>query len=571
MNDTSYEFGNFLFDTSRRRLGRKNGTILRLPPKAIDILQVLIEHGGETVEKNDLMKTVWADSFVEESNLTQTIYLLRKALGENAAGQNYIQTLPKRGYRFAGNIAKSNGRQTDTGEFIKIAVLPFENRSGDDENKYLAEGLSENLIDFLSQVPKIRVTARSSAFRYKNSGSGIKEIADALGIQFVLEGRITQRGAKTLIRAELVDVNSEIQLWGKTIECQICDLQKVLDEILQSVLEKLAPGLSNAQKNRIVKPHTVSDEAYQTYLSGLFAYRQGGVRNLVKALEFYDKATELDPNFAFAYALKPAIYAFLTEGYMDKTEAFEKARIAAEKALKIDDKLPQSHIAAAIIRKWELDFAGAIAEYQRSFELNPNNASAHNNYALILSAFGRSDEALEEMERCIRLDPLEPYARINKGWVLTNAGRFDEALRLLENLIKESPDLKLIYGFIGAAYEGKNQFCEAIAANRKMLDQEPLRIYAQADIIYNFFKLGEKEKARTLFRKLQAEEKYIAPLKLAAIYEIDNNREAALQAMEDGYERRDSEMHSLYSDARLKTLHDEPRFQRLVRKMGLNI
>lgn len=270
MNKSSYEFGNFRFDALRRRLEQTDGTILHLPPKAIEILQILIEHCGEIVEKNDLMEIVWANSFVEESNLTQTIYLLRKAMGENAAGQNYIQTLPKRGYRFVGDIVTPNGKMSVTEMVNKIVVLPFENRSNDDENEYLAEGLSENLIDFLSQVPNIKVIARSSAFRYKNFGGGIKEIADALDVKFVLEGRITQRGAKTSVRAELVDVQSEIQLWGKTIECRICDLQEVLNEILESVLGKLAPDLSNARKNQITKPHTVNDEAYQTYLSGLF-------------------------------------------------------------------------------------------------------------------------------------------------------------------------------------------------------------------------------------------------------------------------------------------------------------
>ena len=565
MSKTSYEFGDFRFDASRRRLERKDGEVLHLPPKAIDILQILIERAGETVEKNTLMEIVWANSFVEESNLTQTIYLLRKALGENAAGQNYIQTLPKRGYRFVADVAESNGNIT---AINKIAVLPFENRSGDVENERLAEGLSENLIDVLSQIPNIKVIARSSAFRYKNSDGGFEEIADSLGVKFVLEGRITQRVEKTQIRAELVDVENEVQLWGKTIECRICDLQKVLQEILHGVLEKLTPGLSSAQKNLISKPHTVNDEAYQTYLSGLFLFRQGGVENFYKALEYYDKATELDPNFALAYALKPAIYAFLTEGYMDKTEAFEKARFAAERALEIDKELPQTHIARAIIKKWELDLAGAIRDYQRSFELNPNNSSAHNNYALILSAFGQHDEALEEIELARTLDPLVPYIEINKSWILNNAGRFDESLRLLEKLLEENPDLTLIYEFVGAAYEGKKMYREAICANEKMLDEKPLYVYAQADIIYNLFKSGETEKARKLFKKLQTETEYIAPLKLAAIYEIDDNREAALNAIEEGFERRDSEMHSLFSDRRLKSLHDEPRFQSLLRKIG---
>ncbi len=567
MNKTFYEFGNFRFDTLYRRLERKDGTILRLPPKAIEILRVLIESGGDIVEKNDLMEIIWEDTIVEESNLTQTIYLLRKALGENAAGQNYIQTLPKRGYRFAADIAESNVNKE--APINIIAVLPFEYRSGEDENEYLAEGLSENLIDILSQVPNIKVIARSSAFRYKTSGGGFGEIADALGVKFVLEGRITQRGEKTQIRSELVDVQNEVQLWGKTIECRICDLQEVLKEILHSILEKLTPDLSPTQKNLISKPHTVNDQAYQTYLSGLFLYRKGGVENNNKALEYYDKATDLDPNFALAFALKPAIYSFLNEGYMDKTEAFKKARIAADRALEIDEELPQAHIAAAIIKKWELDLAGAIDEYRRSFELNPNNASAHNNYALILSAFGRNREALAEIDRGIQLDPLEPYIRINKGWILTNARRYDESLELLEKLLAESPDLKLINGFIGEAYEGKKQFRKAIVVNKKILDQKPLYVYAQADIIYNLFKLGKTSQARQLFDKLLKEVVYVAPLKLAAIYEIDGNREAALRALEEGFARQDAEMHSLYSDLRLKPLHDEPRFRELMLKLGI--
>ena len=569
-NHILYEFGEFHFDTKQRRLKSKNGGYLHLPPKAIDILHVLIEANGEIVEKNDLMETVWADTIVEESNLTQTIYLLRKALGENADGRLYIQNLPKRGYRFAGDVREIGKNPTQQKQFDKIVVLPFENLSGEDEIEYLAEGLSENLIDSLSQIPQIGVISRSSAFKYKTSGDSPGDFANSLGVRFIVEGRIMQRGEKTLIRAELVDLENEIQLWGKTIECRICDLQKIQTEILENVVEKLGFDLTEAQTNRLVKHATLNDEAYQMYLSGLFLYRKGSVENAVKALEFYDKATELDPEFAIAYALKPAIYAFLTEGYMDKKKAYDKAAEAAAKALKFGEDLPQSHVAAAIIKKWELDFKGAEREYLRTFELNPNNSSAHNNYALILSSLGRDEEALKEIEIAAQLDPLMPYVfEVNKAWILTNDGRFDEALSLLLKVAEQFPDLKMINAFVGAAYEGKGEFKKAIAVNRQVLDEKPLSSYAKADIIYNLFKIGENTKARKMFKSLLNEEDYISPLKLAAIREIEGSRGEALKTLEDGYKNRDSELHSLKTDVRLKSLHDEPRFQDLLRKVGL--
>ncbi len=564
-----YKFGDFKFDLTRRRLERISGEVLRLPPKAIDILRILLENGGEIVEKDFLMEKVWADIIVEESNLTQTIYLLRKALGENAAGQNYIKTIPKRGYCFAGSFTNSYNDDTDQKQVKKIAVLAFENHSGDAELEYMADGLSENLIDTLSQFPQIHVIARSSSFRYKNSHFDSQEIAEILGVKIILEGRVTQRGEKTMIRAELIDVEQGIQLWGKTIECRVCDIQEIRSEIANNVLEKLELGLTQAQKNRIIKPSTFNDEAYQLYLSGLFLYRKGGLKNTLKTLEFYDRATDLDPDFAFAFALKPAIYAYLAEGFMDKKEAFEKASIAAEKALQKGAELPQTHIAAAIIKKWELDMTGALREYQRTFELTANNSSAHNNYALILSSLGQHHKALEEIQRAIYLDPLLPHLEINKAWVLINAGKSDEALDILQKLIEIHPELKMAHGFIATAYEEKDQFRKAIAANRKILGVKELAVYAQSDIIYNLFKLGETEEASEMFEKLQSENRIIPPTKLAAIFEIFGNRRAALETLENAYENRDPELHALYTDFRYKSLHKEPRFQKLLKKIGL--
>ena len=568
-NKIIYEFGDFQFDVARRRLFRKDGEILQLPAKAFEVLRVLIEGGGETIDKDELMNTVWADTIVEESNLTQTIYILRKALGENAAGQHYIQTLPKRGYRFIGQITNAGERRNDVARLAKIAVLPFENRSGDDELEYLADGLSENLIDSLSQFPQIGVIARSSAFRYKGATNDPQQIFHALGAKFILEGRVTRRGEKTLIRAELVDVAQEVQMWGKTIECRVCDLQEIKSEIVQNVVEKLALDLTAAQKKQIGRPITFNDEAYQIYLSGLFLYRKGGLENTLKALELYDKATELDPDFGFAYALKPAIYAFLAEGYMNQSEAFEKARIAADLAMEKGAELPQTHIAAAIIKKWELDLAGAERDYLRTFDLNPNNSSAHNNYALILSARGKHRAALAEIEIAAQLDPLFYYLDINKAWILTNDGRFDEALEILRNLVEQHPDLKLIYGFISAAYEGKTEHRRAIEASRETLGAKELYAYGQADIAYNLFKLGEIDEARQISDKLRDEKKSIPPVKLAGIYEIEKKRELALQTLETAYAARDPELHSLYTDPRLRPLHDEPRFQALLKKIGL--
>lgn len=565
---TIYEFGDFSFDMMRRRVERIDGKTLSLPPKAFDVLQILIENAGEIVGKEELMRRIWSDTFVEDSNLTQTIYLLRKALGEDAAGQLYIQTIPKRGYRFAGEFKAIQPPEL-LSQTKKIAVLPFENRSAEMENDYLSEGLSENLIDALSQIPQLKVIARSSSFKYKNQPHDAKKIAGELGVMYILDGRVARRGEKTVIRAELIDAEQETQIWGKTIECRICDLQEIKSDITKNVIRKLDLGLTREQENSIDKPSTFNDEAYQLYLKGLFLYRQGGIENAVKALEIYDQATALDPDFGFVHSLKPAIYSFLAEGYMDKTEAFEKAKISADEAMRTAEILPQTHVAAAIIKKWELDLLGALGEYRRALELNPNNTSIYNNRALILSAREENQQALADIERAMQLDPLLPYIKVNKGWILTNAKRFDEALELLRQTLKQNPELKLINSFVATAFEAKGQFREAISVSRELLGQPSLSIYAEADIIYNLYKLGEISEARKIRERLDSEGKQIPPTKLAPIYEIEGDRGAALELLEQAYRSRDPELHSLRVDFRLNSLHDEPRFRKLLRKIGL--
>jgi eukaryotic-like serine/threonine-protein kinase len=451
-----------------------------------------------------------------------------------------------------------------------IAVLPFTNASGDANMEYLSDGLSESLINALSQLPQLKVIARSSAFQYKGKEMDPQEVAKALGVQAIVTGRVVQRGDNLQVSAEMVDARDKTQLWGDQYSRRSTDIQAVQEEIARTISEKLRLRLTGAQEQQLAKRATANPEAYQLYLNGLFHRRKGGLENGRKALDYHSQAVSLDPNFALALTGVADAYRFLAvNSVLDPKEAYPKAKAAAERAVQLDEQLAEAHVPLGMIKTDEWDWSGAEREFKRAIELNPNLSEAHFRYEQYLSTMGRPAEALAEIKQAQELDPLRIALRAEEGIALYYARRYDEALQQLQSVIKLDPNHGFAYFFLGDTYAAKGMYREAIDAYQKNMRIEGETTNALCYLGFVLAKSGRRSEAQTILEKLKKAKEYVAPVDLAILSIGLEDEEGALAFLEKGFAARDVQMQILKVNPHFDSLRGEPRFQELIRKVGL--
>jgi len=451
-----------------------------------------------------------------------------------------------------------------------IAVLPFANVGGDPNMEYLSDGLSESLINALSQVPQLKVIARSSAFKYKGKEVDPGEVARTLGVQAILTGRVIQRGDNLVVSAEVVDARDKTQVWGEQYSRKLTDVQAVQDEIARAISEKLRFRLSGSQEQQLAKRATANPEAYQLYLNGMFYRRKAGFENGRKALEYYNRAVTLEPNFALALTGVADAYRYLAaNSLLDPKEALPKAKASAQKALDLDETLAEAHVALGLIKVDEWDWAGAEREYKRAIELNPNLADGHFRYTVYLSFMGQHAEALTEIKRAQELDPLRIALRGQEGAALIFARRYDEAIQQLQNVIKLEPDNSFAHVYLGYAYAAKGMYPQAIAEHLKAIGIEGETTSVQCYLGYALAQSGKRSEAQAILDKLKGTKAYVSPAELAVLYVGLGDKEGALASLEKAYAAHDPQMQFLKVDPNYDSLRSDSRFQDLMRKLGL--
>jgi len=450
-----------------------------------------------------------------------------------------------------------------------VAVMPFVNVSKDPNAEYLSDGISESLINNLSQLSQLKVSARSSSFRYKGKEIDPEEVARALGVGALVTGRIIQRGDELQVSVELMDAQDQTQMWGEQYNRRASDLQAVQVEIARTISEKLRLRLTGAQEQQLTKQATENPQAYQLYLNGLFYGRKGGIENLKKALDYHTQAVALDPQFALAYAAMPVAYINLSTSGADPAELLAKGRAAAQKALQLDDSLAEAHGALALIKRNEWDWSGAESSFKRAIVLNPNLASAHNNYASYLSQLERTGEALAANKRAQELDPLRISTKANEGLILYFARRYDEAVQVSQNVIKMQPDYALAHVFLGYTYAAKERYAEAIASYQKVISLEGETPSTLCYLGYAYARSGKRDEALAILGKLKITKEHVSPAELAALYVGLGDKEGALALLERAYQAHDLQMQYLKVEAHYDPLRSEARFQDLVRRVGL--
>ena len=392
-----YEFGPYRLDTTKRVLTRAGETI-SLTPKSTDILTILVMNAGELVEKEELLREVWPDTFVEEANLTQNIFLLRRALGDERAGPLYIETVTRRGYRFVAQVKinESEARSSDRKESAAsplpiVAILPLVNSTRDEELEYLVDGLTDNIINNLSRVSKLRVMSHSAVFRYKASDVDPQQAGKELGASAVLVGSISACKSRVVVGVELVDVATGWQLWGKAFDSENKDLLEIQSAITREILATLKLELTGAEEKRVTARYTENAEAYQAYLEGRYHWSRYTKKGIEKAIKHFRHAIEIDPNYALAYAGIVDCYLRLATNYLPPSD--DRAIYSRRKTYKVGRRRNSHDESTLRVRlRFEWDWKGAERELRRANEMKADYPAAHQWY----SAYHMSKRIYEE-------------------------------------------------------------------------------------------------------------------------------------------------------------------------------
>ena len=489
----------------------------------------------------------------------------------------HLQTLPAANEPQKQSDSPTQTSALRTGRVSKnidsIAVLPFENTSRDPEHEYLSDGIAASLINTLATLPKLRVMAQSTVFRYKGRAIDPITVGRELNVRAVLTGRIMQSGESLRIGAEMVDVVTGSQLWGGQFNRKVGDIFVIQDEISDEIAEKLRLKLTRAEKNRLTKRQTLDAEAYKLYLKGRHHSDRWTEDGFYKAIDFFQQAVEHDPSYALAYAGVADSYVLLGwNGYLPPKDAFPKAKVAAMRALRLDRNLAEAHTSLAAVlwlHEWQWEQAGG--EFLQSLTLNPCYPTANHYHAEYLMTIGRHADAIEKMKRSQELDPLSLIISVAIGWALYMARRYDHALEQLHRTLELEPNYPMTHWILGLTLRKIGQYNLAIAEGEQAVKLSGGSPTMRAALAQTLGAAGERAQAIEILDDLTtlAKQKYVAAYFLSGICAGLAEVDRALDLLEKAYEEHSHWLIYLHLDPAMDTLQAHPRFQDLLRRIGL--
>lgn len=582
-----FEFGSFYLDPGEGVLLHR-GRPLPLTQKQLETLLVLVQHSGKLVKKDDLMEQVWADACVEPANLTQTIFVLRKVLTQYEPLAHFIETVPRQGYRFVVPVKRievesdrTSAATSDSGagedapnrdDFRSLAVLPFINATASADGDYLADGLTESIINQLSKLPRLRVVARASAFKYKGQTFDSQKVGKELNVLTVLTGRLVQLGDRLIIKVDLSDVAGGWHVWGEQYQRKLSDILAVQEEIATEISNALSIKLTARERHELTKHYTDNLEAYHLYLKGRYHWNKYSHSGLKRALDYFQQAIELDPTYALAYAGMADCYYRLSNTYLKPVQAMPRARAAALQALEIDDTLPEAHAALGLVKMLhDWDWPGAEQEFRRAIDLNQNCSIAHQRLGLFFNLLGRADDAIAELRVAMKLDPLSAQIPQGLGIALLQLGEYDRAIEEMRTAVDLERNFHTTNYMLGWLHERKGELAEAVGYFEKVVATDDSPMYLAA-LGYAYAIHGFTDKARDVLDQLQkqSEENFVSQYSLAMVHAGLGEADQAFEYLELAYEERSDMMAWLKIGPEWTSLRSDPRFQSMLRRVGLH-
>jgi TolB-like protein/DNA-binding winged helix-turn-helix (wHTH) protein/Tfp pilus assembly protein PilF len=622
-----FEFGTFRLDPAERLL-LSNEAPVPLPPKAFDALVILVRSRGRLLGKDDLLKAVWPDSVVEESNLTQHVSILRKALRDGDDGLKYIETVPRHGYRFVAEVREVAhaapdapvprgcslaqpaaappvdqrrrlptlvgvvaalvlavlfaaltmwNRQRGAGPepLQSLAVLPLHNLSGDPAQDYFSDGMTEALITDLAKIPGLKVISRTSIMQYRDSHKQLPTIARELGVDGIVEGSVLRSGDRVRITAQLVRGATDQHIWAESYERNVRDLLSLQDEVSHSIATQIQKQIAPAVSHRPATFAAADPQAREDYLKGRYFWNLRTEAGYRKAIEYFQSAVTADPLYSQAYAGLADAYALLGS-LPDSTirdAAMPKAREMALTALRLDDDLADAHASLAFVEMhYEWKFQDAEKEFKRAIDLDPNYSTTHHWYAYDLAAMDRMDEAVAEVKRARETDPISAIINTDVAEMLYWARRYDDAMQQAKVTIEMEPNFAHAHRVLERIYDEKHMYPEAIAEGERAVALSGEDMWMLLDLATTYALAGHMGDMRdTLKRVSKASPGGVLPATgtTSELYAVLGDFDRAFEVMESQFRRREGGLILLNADPRFDVLKSDFRFQQLLQRVGL--
>jgi TolB-like protein/DNA-binding winged helix-turn-helix (wHTH) protein/Tfp pilus assembly protein PilF len=618
-------FGTFEVDVRTGELW-KGGLRLRVQEKPLQVLLYLLERPGDLVTRDELRERLWADTFVDfDHSLGTAIAKLRTALGDSARSPRFIETVGGRGYRFIAPVtvdepepavasvpAKDSAsvparepsppRRSLTPAVIvvaglglgalmlavtlqfdvagvkqwlrrhtnppvrSLAVLPLENLS-DEAEDFFADGMTDQLITTLAQLPRTRVVSRTSVMRYKGTLPPLADIRRALDVDAVIEGTVARDGNRIRVTAQLIDARTDQHLWAHSYERGFADFLTLQNDIARAIADEIRITLTPQESTSLGQARAVIPAAHEAYLRGRYRFNKGEEAEIRKSVDDFNEAIRLDPSAALAYAGLAQAYVALTDFYERPTQAMPRARTAAETAVAHDDHLADAHAALGAVRfLYDWDWKGAETEFSRAIALNPASADAHVWFGVFLAQMGRFDAAMAEMRRATELDPLSVPVRISAGWVYYLARDSRRALTEWKKALDLEPNIGIAHTSIWLAYAEQGQ-SPPLPASVTADESSPLNL---ATLAGAYAVSGHRSSAEAILARIKAlgQHRYVCSYEIATAHAALHQHEEAIAWLRRGIDERSACMPDLKVDPRFDGLRRDPRFIAMLREIG---
>lgn len=622
-----FRFGPFEFDSEHGEL-RKHGLKMRLVGQPMNVLTLLLDRRGELVRREELQQLLWAsDTFVEfEHGVNAAVMRLREVLGDSADKPRYVETIPRQGYRFIAPVETrefngpsipkplkasvlrelhkfsvgNNRLVLSTASLVlafiallayfidwksfnsqimrndphvsSIAVLPLLNLSGDPNQEYFADGMTDELVAMLSKIRSLKVISRTSVMQYKETKKKVPEIARELNVDAVIEGTVVRSGSRLRVTAQLIHAASDTHLWAQTYERDLTDVLAIQNEITADIAREIKATLP-AKDAELLRNRPLNPKAHELYLRGRYHLLNG---KFPEALESFSQAVKDDPQYAAAYAgLADSENLLAMYGFKAGKDTLPVGKTAAQRALELDDTLAQSHTSLAwtkLVYDW--DWSGAEQEFRRALELNPNYESAHLWYGFELVWQGKFDSGVAEVQKAHELTPVGVRTTLQAAWIYCLAQQYDTAIQRLKEALELYPSEPGGHTWLGLTYLKKGMYEQAIAELQKGVELEgpkgrPVSV-PLGRLGYAYGAVGKKGEAIAVLEKLRkiSESSYVSPFSLAIVYVGLGNKDQAFRWLQKASDDREPELVFLKVDPRFESLRSDPRYQDLLRRMN---